>query len=127
MQKLKRAQTQLDLELFCSASGSYNPRIIVSACNKSIRRRAEIKNGYDSYNISFTLITSLPDCPSNSQYWLTILLIILYSIKSKKIMIENKIALGTAQFGMDYGINNKKGKISENEVFTLLELSIKHC
>jgi aryl-alcohol dehydrogenase-like predicted oxidoreductase len=32
-----------------------------------------------------------------------------------------KIALGTVQFGMDYGINNKRGKIPEAEVFEILE------
>ena len=32
----------------------------------------------------------------------------------------NKVALGTAQFGMDYGINNKRGKIPEVEVFEIL-------
>ena len=35
-------------------------------------------------------------------------------------MKPNKIALGTAQFGMDYGINNKRGKIPEKEVFEIL-------
>jgi aryl-alcohol dehydrogenase-like predicted oxidoreductase len=33
----------------------------------------------------------------------------------------NKIALGTAQFGMDYGINNKRGKIHPDEVFSILD------
>lgn len=36
----------------------------------------------------------------------------------------NKIALGTAQFGLDYGISNKKGQIPENEVFEILNESI---
>lgn len=36
-------------------------------------------------------------------------------------MVDNKIVLGSAQFGMDYGINNPKGKISENEVKMILE------
>ena len=40
-------------------------------------------------------------------------------------MEKNKIALGTAQFGMDYGINNIKGKISESEVFEILNESIR--
>jgi len=35
-------------------------------------------------------------------------------------MKPNKIALGTAQFGMDYGINNQRGKIPEKEVFDIL-------
>lgn len=30
------------------------------------------------------------------------------------------IVLGTAQFGFDYGINNKRGKISKKEVFKIL-------
>ena len=33
----------------------------------------------------------------------------------------NKIALGTVQFGMDYGINNKRGKIHPDEVFSILD------
>ena len=39
-------------------------------------------------------------------------------------MDKNKIALGTAQFGMDYGINNKKGKMSMEEVFEILNESL---
>ncbi len=35
-------------------------------------------------------------------------------------MISKKIALGPAQFGMDYGINNKKGKIPKKETFDIL-------
>lgn len=33
----------------------------------------------------------------------------------------NKIALGTAQFGMDYGINNKRGMVGPDEVFRMLD------
>jgi len=33
----------------------------------------------------------------------------------------NKIALGTAQFGFDYGVNNKRGKIPKSEAFSILE------
>jgi aryl-alcohol dehydrogenase-like predicted oxidoreductase len=40
-------------------------------------------------------------------------------------MGKNKIALGTAQFGMDYGINNNKGKIPKDEVFEILTESLK--
>ena len=35
-------------------------------------------------------------------------------------MINSKIILGTAQFGMDYGINNTSGKISKLKAFDLL-------
>jgi len=35
-------------------------------------------------------------------------------------MKKNKIALGTVQFGMNYGINNKRGKIPSHEVFEIL-------
>jgi aryl-alcohol dehydrogenase-like predicted oxidoreductase len=37
-------------------------------------------------------------------------------------MIE-KLILGTVQFGLDYGINNKNGQMSEQEVFDILDLS----
>lgn len=37
----------------------------------------------------------------------------------------NKFALGTVQFGMDYGINNKKGEIPQSEVFEILNQAIK--
>jgi len=40
-------------------------------------------------------------------------------------MDNNKIVLGTAQFGLDYGISNKKGQIPKNEVFEILTESIK--
>ena len=33
---------------------------------------------------------------------------------------NNKLIIGAAQFGMDYGINNLKGKITKNEVFDVL-------
>jgi aryl-alcohol dehydrogenase-like predicted oxidoreductase len=35
--------------------------------------------------------------------------------------MESRIALGTAQFGMDYGINNPRGKIPKKDVFRILE------
>jgi aryl-alcohol dehydrogenase-like predicted oxidoreductase len=34
-----------------------------------------------------------------------------------------KLVLGTAQFGLDYGINNNHGKISQNEVMKILEFA----
>ncbi len=37
-----------------------------------------------------------------------------------------KIALGTAQFGNDYGINNKRGKIPGNEIFEILNEALKN-
>ena len=35
----------------------------------------------------------------------------------------SKIILGTAQFGLDYGINNSSGKLKEKEVFNILDYS----
>jgi aryl-alcohol dehydrogenase-like predicted oxidoreductase len=35
----------------------------------------------------------------------------------------SKIILGTAQFGLDYGINNFSGKISEKEIFQILDFA----
>ena len=32
----------------------------------------------------------------------------------------DKIVLGTTQFGMEYGINNRRGRIPEGEVFEIL-------
>jgi aryl-alcohol dehydrogenase-like predicted oxidoreductase len=32
----------------------------------------------------------------------------------------NKIILGSAQFGLNYGINNKEGKLSTDKVFEIL-------
>lgn len=40
-------------------------------------------------------------------------------------MNVNKIALGTAQFGMNYGINNTRGKIPKKEVFEILDEAAK--
>lgn len=37
----------------------------------------------------------------------------------------DKIILGTVQFGLDYGINNSKGKPSERQVFEILEYAHK--
>lgn len=38
----------------------------------------------------------------------------------------NKLILGTAQFGMDYGINNNQGKISINDVNQILDIACKN-
>ena len=35
-----------------------------------------------------------------------------------------KLALGTTQFGMDYGINNKRGKVPKQEAFEILEKTL---
>jgi aryl-alcohol dehydrogenase-like predicted oxidoreductase len=36
--------------------------------------------------------------------------------------MNNKIILGTVQFGLNYGINNNTGQISKNEVYDILDL-----
>ena len=36
----------------------------------------------------------------------------------------NKLILGTAQFGFDYGINNIRGKIPKDEIFNILDRAI---
>ncbi len=38
----------------------------------------------------------------------------------------NKLVLGTVQFGMNYGINNPKGKVPPKEVFDILEIANKN-
>ena len=35
----------------------------------------------------------------------------------------SKLALGTAQFGLDYGINNTRGKIPQEEIFQILDFA----
>ena len=37
--------------------------------------------------------------------------------------MKNKIALGTAQFGMNYGINNSKGIVSDKELSDIFDLA----
>lgn len=37
--------------------------------------------------------------------------------------MKNKLVLGTAQFGLDYGVNNKFGKISPGEVKKILDFA----
>ena len=37
----------------------------------------------------------------------------------------SKVILGTAQFGMNYGINNNKGKVSVKEIFKILDYCAK--
>lgn len=39
-------------------------------------------------------------------------------------MTVNKLCLGTVQFGIEYGINNKTGKPAEEQVFTMLDLAV---
>ena len=36
----------------------------------------------------------------------------------------SKIGIGTAQFGMDYGINNSKGRLSKDEVYRILTFAL---
>ncbi len=35
--------------------------------------------------------------------------------------LNNRIILGTAQFGLEYGINNKNGKVPKNKIFEILD------
>ena len=37
---------------------------------------------------------------------------------------KNSIILGTAQFGMDYGLTNKNGKVEENEAIEIIRKAI---
>jgi aryl-alcohol dehydrogenase-like predicted oxidoreductase len=37
--------------------------------------------------------------------------------------MTNKLILGTVQFGLNYGINNKSGQMSEDQVFKILDLA----
>ncbi len=39
-------------------------------------------------------------------------------------MNNNKLCLGTAQFGLNYGINNQKGKPTKREVFSILDKAV---
>lgn len=38
-------------------------------------------------------------------------------------MLKQKLCLGTVQFGLEYGINNRRGKPSAEEVFAMLDLA----
>ena len=40
--------------------------------------------------------------------------------------MSNKLIMGTAQFGMKYGINNKIGKIQKNEIYRILNFCKKN-
>ena len=44
------------------------------------------------------------------------------SIKDYKI---SKMGMGTVQFGIDYGINNERGKVPYTEILKIFELAIK--
>lgn len=39
---------------------------------------------------------------------------------------DTKLALGTAQFGFDYGINNKRGKIPQKKAFEILNFALQN-
>ena len=47
---------------------------------------------------------------------------IMDSLKSN-YNFANKLILGTAQMGLDYGINNHKGKISQKESLSILKVA----
>ena len=88
-----------------------NINTITLGVNKSNKTAIRLYNklGFIKYNLK-----DLPDKYKNSNY------------KGLRMYIDknlNKIILGTAQFGMDYGINNKKGKINQEEVFKILKYS----
>lgn len=38
----------------------------------------------------------------------------------------NKLAIGTVQFGLDYGINNDQGKVDKNDVISIIDLAREH-
>tara|TARA_Y100000591_G_scaffold125211_1_gene107033 strand:+ start:13070 stop:13960 length:891 start_codon:yes stop_codon:yes gene_type:complete len=40
--------------------------------------------------------------------------------------LSNKIAIGTAQFGLDYGIANKHGRVSANEIRSILNFALEN-
>lgn len=40
--------------------------------------------------------------------------------------LRSKIALGTVQFGLNYGINNKTGEVSENEMSSILNFAFEN-
>lgn len=40
--------------------------------------------------------------------------------------MPSKIVIGTVQFGLDYGINNTKGKICKEEIFNILDYAWDH-
>jgi len=40
--------------------------------------------------------------------------------------VASKIVLGTVQFGLDYGINNIHGQVSEDESFSILKFAWEH-
>jgi len=51
--------------------------------------------------------------------------IIRYFIIAKgNLMKENKLVLGTAQLGLDYGIANKEGRPSEKEAFKIMKSAV---
>ena len=39
--------------------------------------------------------------------------------------MSSRIILGTAQFGIPYGISNKKGKIPKKEIFKILDYAFR--
>ena len=45
---------------------------------------------------------------------------------AKGTNLASKIGIGTAQFGMDYGINNETGMVSAQEVLRILQMAIDH-
>ena len=42
----------------------------------------------------------------------------------KKLLMKNKLAIGTVQFGLDYGINNKR-KLKNKEIIKILKYCLK--
>ena len=42
------------------------------------------------------------------------------------IFLTNKLAIGTAQFGMPYGISNTNGQVSRHEISNILDTARKY-
>ena len=40
--------------------------------------------------------------------------------------MKNKIILGTAQFGLDYGINNQSGKVTDKDINQILNYAFEN-
>ena len=41
-------------------------------------------------------------------------------------MIMNKIVIGTANFGMDYGLGNKQRKLLDSDIFVIINATKKN-
>lgn len=120
--KLKNSETRKKLYEFLKSKGIFCQVHYIPVYWHSYYKKLGYKKGLcpnaENFYERILSIPIYPDLTKKQQN---------YIIKKIKEFFKknqsSKICLGTAQFGLDYGVNNKRGKIPKKEVFKILDFA----